>query len=126
MNKPLLACTAGLAALLAGATFAQSGADRVVARIGDEKVTLGDVQAELPPAQAGNLQAQKAALQSIVTRKIIAQEAVRQKLDKTPVGAMIIKRAEEGAIVGILEQKLVGTPPKIPDDQVRAFVAGNP
>jgi peptidyl-prolyl cis-trans isomerase C len=124
MNKSLFICVAGVAALLGGQLLAQPGGDRVIARIGDETVTFAQLQSELPPGSSPEMQ--KAALQQIVARKLLVQEALRQQLDKTPVGAMVIKRARENAITGVLEKRLAGAPPVIDDAQVRAFVAANP
>jgi hypothetical protein len=41
MNRTIVAGLAGLAAVFAVSGMAQSDADRVVARVGDEKITLG-------------------------------------------------------------------------------------
>ncbi len=130
MKKPLFVCVAGLAAFLvgpslAGSAFAQAGGDKVIARVGDEKITLAQLQAELPPGTT-NPAIQKGALQQLIARKLLVQEAERQQLDKTPVGAMVIKRAQESAITGVLERQLAGPAPVIDEAQVRAFVAANP
>jgi peptidyl-prolyl cis-trans isomerase C len=125
MKKPPFIFAAGLAALVAGHSFAQSGGDRVIARVGDEKITLAQLQSELPPGTT-NPAVQKTALQQLIARKLLVQEAVREQLDKTPVGAMVVKRAQENAIAGVLEKQLAGAQPVISDAQIQAFVAANP
>lgn len=126
MNKCLFAALVGVASILAGPALAQSGGDRVVAKVGDEQITLAELQAEMPPTLVGNPGAQSTALKALVDRKILAQEALRQKLDKTPLGATLIQRADDAAIAGLLERKIAGPPPTVSEDQVRAFIAANP
>jgi EpsD family peptidyl-prolyl cis-trans isomerase len=125
MKRTIVVGLVSLAAVFAATGLAQSDADRVVGRVGDEKITLGQVRAELPAGVTGPA-AEAAALRGIINRKLLIDEALRLKLDKTPIGAMLLNRAQETAMAGLLEEQFAGTPPVISEDQVRSFVAANP
>ena len=72
------------------ATLAITGCEKSgkdLALVGREKITEAQLDAELRAgevAQVGNPAVRKAALQQIITRKLLAQAARRDKLDRTP------------------------------------------
>src|SRR5579862_5822881 len=61
---------------------------QVVAKVGKEEVTVLDLQSALTGFQAPNAAVRKAAerqaLSAIIQRKVLAQAARQQKLDRTP------------------------------------------
>ena len=126
MKRSMVAIlAAGTATILAAHAIAQGGADQVIARVGGETITRAQLFSELPPGVTDPV-IQSVGLQALVSRKLLVQEARKQQLDKTPVGAMLLKRADELAMAALLEQQMGGTPPVISDQQARAFVAANP
>lgn len=112
-------------AILATHVTAQNNANQVVAKIGSTEITRAMLRQEMPGG-VDNPAIERAVLQSMVARKLLAEEARHQGLDRTPVGAMVLKRADEMTTVGLLEQKYAGTPQAVSDAQVRDFIAAHP
>lgn len=121
------------AGLLASCNSADGPAPtgQVVATVDGKEITLSELNLELagaprqtdPKAQKA-LQAQ--ALRMIVNRKLVAEAAREQKLDTTPEFAMARTRAEELALIGALERKLVATVPAPSKEEAERFVAEHP
>ncbi len=120
-----IALAVTMAALAFSPGRAQGDADQVVAKIGPTRITRAMLRQEMPGG-VDNPAIERAVLQSIITRTLLADEARRQGLDRTPVGAMMVKRAGEIATVGLLEKKFAGTPQPVSDAQVRDFIGAHP
>lgn len=127
-----------------GAALALSGCDRikqmaggggapkgqVAATVNGEEITTLQLRAEL-----GNFSsrdpavmkaAQQQALQRIILRKLLAQQAREQKLDKTPDYAIQLERGEEGLLAQLYQRKLAakaGVPTK---QQAEAYITSHP
>ena len=103
---------------------------QVIATIDGREITAAELRAELGGLSGGNPAAQKqleaAALQSIVNRKILAGAARAQELDKSPEAAIAKGKAEDLALVSVLQDRLgagVTTPSR---EEAERFVAENP
>jgi hypothetical protein len=74
---------------------------QVVAKVGKDEVTVLDLQAALAGFKAPDAKTRKAAeqqaLTAIVQRKILAQAAHKQKIDKTPEYARLQEQTNETA-----------------------------
>src|SRR5262245_58899308 len=103
---------------------------QVIAVVNGDEVTMTDLRAELSGITAPNPEAQKAleqaSLQQIVGRKILAEAAHGQDLDKTPEFAVQKKRALEMVAALILQRKLAGQVPPPTRDEAQRFVDEHP
>lgn len=103
---------------------------QVVAKVGKEEVTVLDLQSALTGFQAPNAAARKAAeqqaLNAIVQRKILAQAARKQKLDKTPEFARQQQQLTETLVVRDWQERLVKSVPTPNSDEVQQFIAQHP
>lgn len=139
MRIRTLALTAGL-----GAALMLSGCDRVkslmggggapkgqvVATVDGEEVTALELRAEL-----GNFSsrdpavvkaAQQQALERIILRRLMAQEAREQKLDKSPDFALQMKRGEETLLAQLYQRKLASSIGQPTRQEAEAYVASHP
>ena len=103
---------------------------QVVAKVGKEEVTVLDLQSALAGYQAPNAAARKAAeqqvLSSIVQRKILAQAARKQKLDKTPEFARQEQQLTETLLVKDWQARLMKAVPAPSAEDVQQFIAQHP
>jgi EpsD family peptidyl-prolyl cis-trans isomerase len=103
---------------------------QVVAKVGKEEVTALDLQTALANFKAPNAQIRKAAeqqaLAQIVQRKLLAQAARKQKLDKTPEFARQEQQMAETLLIRDWQEKLVKAVPAPNSDEVNQFIAAHP
>lgn len=108
---------------------ADAPSGQVVATVDGEEITASQLRLEMgeapsDPAAAGA--AQQAALQAIVNRKLLVSAAKDQELGDSPLAAMVSDRAEDLALVQLLQMSLAGTVPKVSDSEVTEFVSAHP
>jgi EpsD family peptidyl-prolyl cis-trans isomerase len=117
---------------LALASCGDKGAPKgqVVAKVGKDEVTVLDLQSEMAGFQAPNAQVRKAAeqqaLNAIVQRKILAELAKKEKIDKTPEFARQKERMDEVLLVRSWQEKLVKAVPPPSPEEVQKFVTEHP
>ena len=104
---------------------------QVVATVNGQEITLENLHAETgaldPALTAGSRKdAEKAALQQIIARMIVANYASENKLDKTPLAAMLRQRADQEALVMLVQRKLTADVPKIAPEEVELFIRDHP
>ncbi len=103
---------------------------QVVARVGKEEVTVLDLQGALAGFKAPDATARKAAeqraLSAIVQRKLLAQAARKQKLDKTPEFARQEQQLTETLLVRDWQDRLVKSVPTPNADEVQQFITQHP
>lgn len=117
------------------AALAIAGCDKVagdkgvLATVGNEKITQADLDIELKASgtpQAKNPVVQRAALEQIVTRKLLAQAAREDELDRAPDAAVMkaanIETFEAGLELRALQRKVVKPTPA----EVSTFIQGHP
>jgi EpsD family peptidyl-prolyl cis-trans isomerase len=114
--------------LLSGCQKEATG--QVAAIVNDEEVTLQEVNAELGRAQipegVDKKQVQQGALQRIVERRLLAQAAREDGLDKTPEFLIRRRQLEDALLVQLLGEKL-GRTTSVPEaSAVDAFMRQNP
>lgn len=102
---------------------------QVVATVDGEEITTSELRLEIPqgasdPAMAAA--AQQSALNSLISRKLLVAEAKRQELEGSPLAAMIRKRAEDLAMVQLLQLSIAGGVPKVSDNEVAEFISSHP
>lgn len=108
----------------------ETAAAQVVATVNGAEVTLQDVDAQSGavnlPANADAKGARAAVLQQIIARKIMAQEARKQGLDRDPDFVAQQRRAEEELLVATYAKRQMDRVPVPEAAAVTRFMAGNP
>ena len=125
--------------ILLGCALAIGGCDReraaptgqVVATVNGQEITLEDLNAETgaigPAGDPGARKAvEQAALQQIVARTIVADHAKGQKLDQTPLAAILRRRAEQEALAGLVQRKLTADVPPPSREEAELFIRDHP
>lgn len=125
----VLACIAmSGCGLIGGGSKAPKG--QVVATVNGEEITITELNRELGGASPANPEERKAmeqaALQSIITRKVVAQAAKEQKLDKTPQFAQQELQAKEAMLVGAMQRNIAASVLAPTRTDAEKFVAAHP
>lgn len=116
-----------LAALLLAACGGKGDAPsgQVVATVDGQEVTLAELRAEMG-SETGDTVAQAQALERIIARKLLAAEARKQKLDSTPLAAIVKSQAEETALAQLLARKITDGVPRVSDGEIDEFLRSFP
>ena len=125
-----LACVALVACHIPG-TKEKAPAGQVVATVDGEEITVAELRAEMSnaPAQPNAAAAkalEKAALNEIVARKLMAHAAHDQGLDKSPQFAMMKERANQTLLAQALQRKLASSVLTASRADAETFVAAHP
>lgn len=103
---------------------------QVVAKVGEQEITLRQLHAELPAESSGDpaarKQAEQTALGNMVARTVLAQAARAQGLEDTPDFALQKQRLLDGLLVQSLQQKIVSQMPATTRDEAEAYVTAHP
>lgn len=102
---------------------------QVVATVDGKEITAAELRMEMQnvPADPKVAQAvQEAALQRLINRKLLAAEATKRELEKSPLAAMYRSRAEEQSLVDLLQMTIASGVPKVSDDEVNDYVSSHP
>ncbi|MBX3485575.1 peptidyl-prolyl cis-trans isomerase [Phenylobacterium sp.] len=117
------------AATLVVAGCNSAGGGDVVAKVGAEKVTKAQLDAELAlsgAANPGDPALRKAMLDQIVARKLLAQEARAEKLDKSPEAAALRVAAIETYEANLERSAMMSTIPKPTEADATTFIQAHP
>ncbi|MGZ6023563.1 MAG: hypothetical protein ACXWKU_01035 [Caulobacteraceae bacterium] len=126
-------CVAALV-LAVGASLAgckdKAPSGQVVAKVGNDEITVQELQAELngytaPDAKTRKL-AEQRALQTIIERKLIAKAAVTAGVDKSPAYAIEKSRLEDNLMVQAWQKALVDAVPNPGPEQVKQYISQHP
>jgi peptidyl-prolyl cis-trans isomerase C len=103
---------------------------QVVAKVGKEEVTALDLQAELggykPPTAQARKAAEQAALQAIIQRKVLAQAAHDQKIDRTPEYARLRTRQDELLRAKLWQDTLARAVPAPNAEEAQQYIDAHP
>ncbi|MEO6092967.1 MAG: peptidyl-prolyl cis-trans isomerase [Novosphingobium sp.] len=101
---------------------------QVVATVDGEEITSAELQLEMGQSGGGQPgSAQQAALQRLITRKLLVKEAERRKLDDTPKANAARSRARELALVQLLQSDLDSKAGSAPTEmEVDRYVTQHP
>jgi peptidyl-prolyl cis-trans isomerase C len=104
---------------------------QVVATVDGKEITLRDLKAEmaganLPSDPKAMKAAEEQALQGIVNRKILAKDALDQKLDQSPDFALQKQKLTEALLVQTLQNKLIAQVPKPSPEEVDRYITDHP
>ena len=103
---------------------------QVVATVSGKEVTAVALQAEMSGVNTPDPKARKAAeqqaLQMIVVRTVLADEARKEKLDKTPDFALQQQRVTDNLLAQTLQAKLANSVPPPSDEEAQRFITDHP
>jgi EpsD family peptidyl-prolyl cis-trans isomerase len=103
---------------------------QVVATVGKHEITMRDLRAEMGGFSSPDPKATKAAefqaLRSIIGREIVADEARKEGLDKSPDFALARQRAIDGMLVQSMQAKVAAQVPAATREEAQRFVDGHP
>ncbi|HEX4182360.1 MAG TPA: hypothetical protein VHY34_03800 [Caulobacteraceae bacterium] len=103
---------------------------QVVATVDGKEITRLELEAELAGVSTPDPKIRKAAeqqaLQMIIARTILADEARKQQLDKTPDFALQQQRATDTLLAQALQNKSAAAVPAPTDDEAQRFITDHP
>jgi EpsD family peptidyl-prolyl cis-trans isomerase len=103
---------------------------QVVARVDGKEITMLEMRSELTRLKITDLRAQKTAqtavVSELVNRRILANAARKQGLDKSPEFAVQKQQVEDNLLITALEKKLVDAIPAPTPDEAQRYIAANP
>jgi EpsD family peptidyl-prolyl cis-trans isomerase len=103
---------------------------QIVAVVGDEEITLRELNAAMPQMNTADPNARQAVqdrvLQSLVASRALAQAARKAGVEKSADYALALKRAQETQLIQALEKQLADSVPAPSADEVDQFVTNNP
>lgn len=132
MKRHNLFAAAAMASLLvlAGCSSDAEPTGQVVATVDGVEITQTELNAELGGMKGRNASEQdalqRAALQNIINRTLLVQAASEQKLDQSPDGVLTKRRAEQMALISLLEKSVTAKTPEISSEEATEFVSENP
>lgn len=131
MNKIGLVLTVVLAstALAGCGKKAEAPKGQVVATVDGHEITSSELKLEMgtaPSDPAIAAAAQQGALAALINRQLFVDEAKRRGLDKSPMAEMVRNRAEQLALVQLLQMSIASSAPKVSDGEAADFVKSHP
>ncbi|MBN9547274.1 MAG: SurA N-terminal domain-containing protein [Alphaproteobacteria bacterium] len=103
---------------------------QVVATVGGHEITVRQLNAELsgaaPAAPAAQKEQKRAALNFMIERTVLADEARKQGIDKDPDFIMLSQRTMDALLAQQLQAKVAATVPAITLDEATRFENANP
>ncbi len=126
INRLTLPC---LLAFAASGCSPDQPSGQVIASVGGDDVTRRDIATELSasriPADA-RAAFRDAAIERVVERKLLAQEAEREGLDRSPDYLAALRRVREQLLASSVSQRIAATLPAPTEQAVTAYIAGHP
>lgn len=130
IKSRLIAFTLPLLLVACGDKDKEAPTGQVVAKVAGQDVTVGELNAELAdarvPASVPREEVERAAVQGIVERKLLAHEARERGLDKNPSYLLQQRRAEELLLVSLLRDQIASTVAKPSRADAEKFIAAHP
>lgn len=128
LNRPTIAAIAGLSLFLSACGSKATG--QAVAVVNGEEITIGELNSELAfanvPPSADKKKVMPQLLQQIIDRRLLAQRASEQGVDKSPDFLNQERRLREGLLLSLASKRQADSI-KIPDQRtIDAFIAANP
>jgi EpsD family peptidyl-prolyl cis-trans isomerase len=104
---------------------------QVVATINGKEITLPELRAEIGPLPANLTREQRAeiesnAMQLLVVRQLLADEAKKRNLDKTPLAAIFRRRSETVALADLMQSQLRQNIPVPSREEAQLYVTDHP
>jgi EpsD family peptidyl-prolyl cis-trans isomerase len=103
---------------------------QVVATVNGKEITRTEMEAELAGVNAPDAKSRKTAeqqaLQMVVVRTVLASEARKEQLDKTPDFTLQQKRLTDNLLAQTLQNKLANSVPAPSDEEAQRFITDHP
>jgi EpsD family peptidyl-prolyl cis-trans isomerase len=104
---------------------------QVIATVDGTEVTISELNSEINtlPNRGGDAPkklVESVALARVIERKMLAEEAVKRKLDKTPQFLLAKERVEDNLLVQALQSEIQRQVPATPRESAQKYVADNP
>ncbi len=117
-----------LTAAMTVAACNRAPAGDAAATVNGEAIGRADLNLEAAALDSGpgDANSQRELLAQVVNRKLLAQEAVAQKLDATPEFKNAERKARETALAEALMRKAVGNKANPTPAEIQSFIAANP
>lgn len=130
MNKYLILNIASVLGMVLLSGCQKEATGQVAAVVNGDEITLQEVNAEIAQMQlpdgANKTGAQKAALERIVDRRLLAQAARADGMDKTPEFLIRSRQLQDALLVQLLAQR-IGRSTAVPEPGVvDTFISKNP
>ncbi|WP_448586846.1 hypothetical protein [Thermaurantiacus sp.] len=134
LGRHAVFAASALALLVAACSEKTGGRDapkgQVVARLDGTDITLLEVNAELADAQIppgmSRREAERAALQNIITRRQLMKVAKERKLHQNPQFKLQERRVSEQLLVQALARDIAAKVPDVTREEADRFIAENP
>lgn len=124
----LCGCGKGSGSDSAGNSKAPEG--QVVAKIGDDEITVRELRMEMQGVSMSTPEAlknaERQALDGIITRKLLANEARRQGLDDRPEFQLVRQRVEATLLAQMLQREIASKVGKPTREEAERYLASNP
>lgn len=108
-----------------GEKQAEAPTGQVVATVNGKEITLLDLRHEAGSANPGKA-AEQAALQAIIARQLLADQATKEELDRLPGTAMMQEKAKQLVLVDALTSRIRASAPQPSREEARQFIADHP
>lgn len=116
--------------MFGGSKSSEPPTGQVVARVDGQDVTIHEVNAEIAtlnaPASTPRRDLERAALQQVINRRLLANAARAQKVDESPDFVMQRRRAEEALLVQFLSNNIVRNIAPVNRTDAQRFIESNP
>lgn len=120
----------GLLILLAASGCDKKAEGQTVAVVNDEEITASELNAELAganlPPDADKKEATSRALQSLIDRRLMAGQARKEGVDRTPEFISRQRRANDELLIGLLANRQMDAGKLPSEGELAAFQAKNP
>jgi peptidyl-prolyl cis-trans isomerase C len=120
----------GIIVLLALNACDRQATGQSVAVVNGEEISRGELNAELQRANLGEgpeaEQVRPQLLQRVIDRRLLAQKAVAEGIDRTPEFVIRERELREQLLIDLLSQRLVSSMPAPTPQQLAAFISENP
>jgi len=104
---------------------AEAPTGQVVATVNGKEITLLDLRHETGSANPSKA-AEQAALQAIIARQLLSDQATKEELDRQPGTAMMQEKAKQLVLVDALTSKIRASVPQPSREEARQFVTDHP
>lgn len=125
MKTPAIILLPSLALLAACGGSDATPAGQVAATVNGKEITITDVHQEAGSANPGK-ELEQSVLRTLIVRNLLADEALKQKIDQQPATAIMQKKAEQLVLVEALTSSIRGTSPKPSREEALEFIANHP
>lgn len=108
-----------------GGKSGEAPTGQVAATVNGKEITVIDVRQEAGTATPSK-EMEQAALRSIIIRRLLSDEAIKEEIDKLPATAIMQEKARQMVLVDALTNKIRESSPKPSRDEALQFISDHP